>query len=154
MIIPLKNFFSLPLVNILFGFGNVDYASQFITNEIGIIRLAMKIGVVLILMVGLTILRVFLKSLSLYSFDRLRIIEKSPHYNDYQIFKYLSLVNIMIVIFWMFSTLHYLVIFRVGAVQLIAFQFSVAFISLYKSESIYINEKKHLSSDNPVSLLV
>ena len=130
---PITNYLSMPLMDMLFGAQSVDYASRYFFNEIGIIRFAMIVGLPLITTVAVLVSITFIKSISLTKLINERkniLLNQLP---EYQLYLFLSQVNILIVILWLCSTLHYLIIFRLGVVQLIAFQFTISAFSLYKS---------------------
>jgi len=129
---PIKNYLSMPLMDMLFGAQSTDL-SRFIFNEVGIIRFAMIVGLPLITTVAVLVSITFIKSISLTKLINERKIILLNQLSEYQLYLFLSQVNILIVILWLCSTFHYLVIFRLGVVQLIAFQFTVSAFSLYKS---------------------
>ena len=141
-IFPIKNYLSLPLMNILFGAQSLEFAHRYFFNEIGIIRLAMIIGLPLIIIIAVLISITFLKFISLYGNKKLQLLKNSPLLFDYRLYSFLALVNILIVFLWIISTFHYLIIFRLGVVQLIAFQFSICIFSIYKMEAILNNIHK------------
>ena len=87
----------------------------------------------LIVVVAISIITTFLKSNLLFSKEYISTLLFSKNFEEYKNYSFLAQTNILIIIIWVLSTFHYLTIFRLGAVQLIAFQFTVSVFSLYKS---------------------
>jgi hypothetical protein len=135
-IYPIQNYFNLDLFYLIMGHSSESFADNFYSNEIGIIRLAMKIGMPLIVVVAISIITTFLKSNLLFSKEYISTLLLSKNFEEYKNYSFLAQTNILIIIIWVLSTFHYLTIFRLGAVQLIAFQFTVSVFSLYKSNKI------------------
>ena len=135
-IYPIQNYFNLDLFYFVMGHSSESYADNFYSNEIGIIRLAMKIGIPLIITVGISVLIALIKSNVLFSKEYMSRVFFTKNFEEYKNYSFLAQTNIVIVIMWLLSTFHYLTIFRLGAVQLIAFQFSVSVFALYKSNKI------------------
>ena len=141
-IYPIQNYFNLDLFYLIMGHTSESFADNFYSNEIGIIRLAMKIGMPLIIVVAVSILTTLFKSNLLFSKENISRLFFSKIFEEYKNYSFLAQTNILIVIIWVGSTFHYLTIFRLGAAQLIAFQFTVSVFSLYKSNQIINSAKK------------
>jgi len=136
---PFQNYFSMTVKDMILGAQSEDYASRFFFNEIGTLRVAMNIGLPLIILVSISSIISLIKSIRIASTDNLKKVNFSPQFHEYQTYVFLAQVNILIVLLWLFSTFHYLIIFRLGAVQLIAFQFTVSVFSIYQSNKILKN---------------
>ena len=101
----------------------------------------MIIGLPLITIVAVLVSITLFKSISLTKLINEQKIIPLNQLSECQLYLFLSQVNILIVILWLCSTYHYLIIFRLGAVQLIAFQFTVSAFSIYKLNRIYKNAR-------------
>jgi len=141
-IYPIQNYFNLDLFYLIMGHTSESFADNFYSNEIGIIRLAMKIGMPLIVVVAMSIIITLFKSNLMFSKENISSLFFSKNFEEYKNYSFLAQTNILIVIIWVLSTFHYLTIFRLGAVQLIAFQFAVSVFSLYKSNQIINSANK------------
>jgi len=140
---PINEYFSLPLMTILFGSQSYDYGFR-VADEVGLIRLASTIGLPLIIMVSIATLITLSKSISLTKLTNEQKNKLNTHLLEYQSYVFLAQVNILIVITWLLTTIHYLVIFRLGTVTLIAFHFSVSYYSIFCAKKLI---KSHLTTE-------
>jgi len=132
---PINEYFSMPILDILFGSQSLNYGFR-VADEIGLLRITSIIGIPLITMVTVAIAITLLKSISLIKFLDSKKNNLEQHLSQYQLYTFLAQVNILIVIIWLLTTIHYLVIFRLGVVTLIAFNFSVSLFSVYSARRI------------------
>jgi len=132
---PLNEYFAMPILDILYGSQSLNYGFR-VADEIGLLRVTSVIGIPLITMVTIAVAITLFKSISLIKFidGQKNILEQ--YLSQYQSYIFLAQVNILIVIIWLLTTIHYLVIFRLGVVTLIAFNFSVSLFSIYSARRI------------------
>ena len=133
--LQLKSSFCYSLLVHLLGSQSLNYGFR-VADEIGLLRITSIIGIPLITMVTVAIAITLLKSISLIKFLDSKKNNLEQHLSQYQLYTFLAQVNILIVIIWLLTTIHYLVIFRLGVVTLIAFNFSVSLFSVYSARRI------------------
>ena len=138
---PILNYISMDFIDIIYGHNSINYAARFYSNEIGLIRIAMIIGLPLIILTFASFVYIF-KNLTIFFEKKIKKVINEPEFDTYSGYAYLSQVSITLVIIWFISTFHYLTIFRLGSVQIISFLLSVSIFSLGKSETIFRRLKK------------
>tara|TARA_Y100001980_G_C14548846_1_gene330340 strand:+ start:1265 stop:2557 length:1293 start_codon:yes stop_codon:yes gene_type:complete len=139
---PVLNYISMDLIDIIYGHNSINYAARFYSNEIGLIRVAMVIGLPLIILTFTSFFFIFKNSNNLFSKTKIKKVLNESEFNAYTSYAYLSQVSITLVIIWFISTFHYLTVFRLGSVQIISFLLSISIFSLSKSETIFKRLKK------------
>ena len=132
----------MDLIDIIYGHNSINYAARFYSNEIGLIRVAMVIGLPLIILTFTSFFFIFKNSNNLFSKTKIKKVLNESEFNAYTSYAYLSQVSITLVIIWFISTFHYLTVFRLGSVQIISFLLSISIFSLSKSETIFKRLKK------------
>ena len=122
---PILNYISMDFIDIIYGHNSINYDARFYSNEIGLIRIAMIIGLPLIILTFASFVYIFKNSNNLFS-KKIKKVINEPEFDTYSGYAYLSQVSITLVIIWFISTFHYLTIFRLGSVQIISFLLSVS----------------------------
>ena len=132
---PIKEYFKMPILDILFGSQSGSYGFR-VADEVGLIRLTSIIGLPLVIIVTFATAITLSKSISLMKLLDEKKDILNQYLSQYQSYVFLAQVNILIVIIWLLTTIHYLVIFRLGVVTLVAFNFSVSLYSIYQAKKI------------------
>jgi len=115
---PLIIFFNLPIDNILFGIPElVSVVSLSLFNELGFARLLFVLGLVYVSALVVTPFYLFITSLSIKQYSNEKELNN---------WIWIRQINLLIICMFILSLFHYLVIFRLGVVQLIAFHYAVS----------------------------
>ena len=115
---PLKIFFALPLDNILFGVPEmVSVRTISLFNELGFARLSFVLGIVYVSFLVIVPLCMF------FSSTRIKSYIKNNELNHWI---WIRQINLFIICLFVLSLFHYIVIFRMGVVQLIAFHYAIS----------------------------
>ena len=69
---PILNYISMDFIDIIYGHNSINYAARFYSNEIGLIRIAMIIGLPLIILTFASFVYIFKNSNNLFSKKRLK----------------------------------------------------------------------------------
>lgn len=139
---PFINFLELPLFEKLFGNMNPGW------SEFGYIKLLIANGILWTLFMTFGIFTVIYSALKLSKiFDK----KLKSHLQDNKMIKiwiWVAQANAMILIIYLLSTFHYLVIFRLGVLQLFSFHIAVTMFAISKTKKLINNKIKNIPQLN------
>jgi len=133
---PLIIFFNLPINYILFGFPELlSLRSVTLFNEFGFARLFYVLGFVYVAILTATPFYLFITSL------RIKYDSNEKELNSWI---WIRQINLLIIIIFMISLLHYVVLFRLGVVQLIGFHYAVSTYAKIKINRLLKSENNNI----------
>jgi len=133
---PLIIFFNLPINYILFGFPELlSLRSVTLFNEFGFARLFYVLGFVYVAILTATPFYLFITSL------RIKYDSNEKELNSWI---WIRQINLLIIIIFMISLFHYVVLFRLGVVQLIGFHYAVSTYAKIKINRLLKSENNNI----------